>query len=366
MADGTEHALRTGLFVMGQNPAVGAPNARLERRALANLKWLVVRDMVETETATFWLDSPEVQRGELRTERDRHRGVLLSRRRARGEGTAASPTRSGCCSGTRRRSIRPATPQRGLVRLSSRPATEGARRRAIRAAQRGLNALTWDYPTAGPHDEPEIEAVLQEINGRWTSRRRAGRGLHASWRPTAPPRAAAGSTPASIRQPAATAPRERDASGPYGHGWGFAWPADRRILYNRASARPDGTPWSERKKLVWWDRGATHGPGSTRRTSRTTKPPDYVPPPDAGGDAAIPRRCAVHHARRRARLDLGAERPQGRTAAGALRAARVAGREPSVSPAGRIRPPIAKSGPTIRTRDRPAIRGIRTCSRPTG
>ena len=37
------------------------------------------------------------------------------------------------------------------------------------------------------------------------------------------------------------------------HGWGFAWPSDRRIIYNRASARPDGQPWSERKKLVWWD-----------------------------------------------------------------------------------------------------------------
>ncbi len=35
--------------------------------------------------------------------------------------------------------------------------------------------------------------------------------------------------------------------------WGFAWPANRHILYNRASAAPDGTPWSERKKLVWWD-----------------------------------------------------------------------------------------------------------------
>ena len=45
----------------------------------------------------------------------------------------------------------------------------------------------------------------------------------------------------------------RDARGKYGHGWGYAWPMDRRILYNRASAAPDGTPWSERKKLVWWD-----------------------------------------------------------------------------------------------------------------
>ena len=38
-----------------------------------------------------------------------------------------------------------------------------------------------------------------------------------------------------------------------GHGWGFAWPGDRRIIYNRASASPTGEPWSERKKLVWWD-----------------------------------------------------------------------------------------------------------------
>ena len=45
-----------GLFVMGQNPAVGAPNGRLERTALSKLKWLVVRDMVETETSSFWLD----------------------------------------------------------------------------------------------------------------------------------------------------------------------------------------------------------------------------------------------------------------------------------------------------------------------
>ena len=57
-----------GLFVMGQNPAVGAPNARLERKAMSKLKWLVVRDMVETETATFWKDSPEIIRGEMKPE----------------------------------------------------------------------------------------------------------------------------------------------------------------------------------------------------------------------------------------------------------------------------------------------------------
>src|SRR5258708_10476294 len=57
-----------GLFVMGPNPAVAGPNSGMERRGLGKLKWLVVREMVETETASFWYESPEVKRGELRTE----------------------------------------------------------------------------------------------------------------------------------------------------------------------------------------------------------------------------------------------------------------------------------------------------------
>lgn len=61
MADGKVE----GLFLMGQNPAVGGANSRLERKALAKLKWLVVRDMVECEPASFWYNSPEVERGEL-------------------------------------------------------------------------------------------------------------------------------------------------------------------------------------------------------------------------------------------------------------------------------------------------------------
>ena len=82
MADGR----MDGLFVMGQNPAVGAPNAALERRALANLEWLVVRDMVEVETATFWKDSPEVRRGELQPRSGQDGGVFLSGSRPCGKG----------------------------------------------------------------------------------------------------------------------------------------------------------------------------------------------------------------------------------------------------------------------------------------
>src|SRR4051794_28211176 len=66
-----------GLFVMGQNPAVGSQNSGLQRRALANLKWLVVRDLAELETARFWKDSPEVPSGALRAQDIPTQGVLM-------------------------------------------------------------------------------------------------------------------------------------------------------------------------------------------------------------------------------------------------------------------------------------------------
>src|SRR3712207_9576884 len=55
-------------FLMGQNPVVGSIHAGLQRRALTKLKWLVVRDLAEIESATFWKDMPEVRNGEFRTQ----------------------------------------------------------------------------------------------------------------------------------------------------------------------------------------------------------------------------------------------------------------------------------------------------------
>jgi formate dehydrogenase major subunit len=276
-----------GLFVMGQNPAVGAPNARLERAALANLKWLVVREMVETETATFWLDSPEVQRGELRTDAIDTEVFLFP--------AAAHAEKDGTFTNTQRllqwrdKAVDPPGDARSEAwfvyhlgrRLKARAAADPHER------NRGLNALTWTYTTTSPHDEPDIDEVLQEINGRTVSDGALVEGFSAL--------AADGSTacgcwiysgvyPAVGRNRA----RERQPSGPYGHGWGFAWPADRRILYNRASARPDGTPWSERKKLIWWDEQARVWTGLDTPDFTKTKAPSYQPPAQARGDAALP------------------------------------------------------------------------------
>jgi len=95
-----------GFFVMGQNPAVGSQHAGLQRRALAKLKWLVVRDLAEIETATFWRDSPEVQSGELSPGQIQTEVFLMPRTSRR---RAVSPTPSAWCSSATRRSSRRAT-----------------------------------------------------------------------------------------------------------------------------------------------------------------------------------------------------------------------------------------------------------------
>ena len=69
--------------------------------------------------------------------------------------------------------------------------------------------------------------------------------------------------------------------------WGWAWPANRRILYNRASADPEGAPWSERKKLVWWDEAAQKWTGDDIPDFDEQKPPTYRPEDGADGPDAI-------------------------------------------------------------------------------
>ena len=36
-------------------------------------------------------------------------------------------------------------------------------------------------------------------------------------------------------------------------GWAFSWPANRRVLYNRASCDPSGKPWDPKRRLIAWD-----------------------------------------------------------------------------------------------------------------
>ena len=276
-----------GLFVMGQNPAVGAPHSRLERSALSRLKWLVVRDLVEIETASFWYDSPEVERGELSPDTIPTEVFLMPvAGHAEKEGTFTNTQR---LLQWREKAVDPpgdARSEAWFVYHLGRRLKEKARSDA-RPRNAGLNALWWDYPTGGAHQEPDAAVILKEING-WRIPDRALVDSFADLKDD-------GSTACGCWIYSGVYPRDgnnraagREPRGPYGHGWGFTWPLDRRVIYNRASAAPDGTPWSERKKLVWWDEASARWTGSDVPDFKVDKPPDAPPRPEQRGDAALP------------------------------------------------------------------------------
>ncbi len=239
---------------VGQNPAVGSANGSLARKALREPR-LARRPRPAGDRDGFVLARQPGDRDRRGTRRGhRHRGVLPARRRAHREGrlvhehaAAASVAREG---------------GRAAGRLPLGPVVHPPARPAPAAQARGLAARARPA-AAGAHvglpDVRERRAErgrgAAEINGRHADGSFVARTRSSPT--TARPPAARGCTPASTptasTRPRAAGPRtEQNWIAPE---WGWAWPANRRILYNRASADPHGAPWSERKRYVWWDAG---------------------------------------------------------------------------------------------------------------
>jgi formate dehydrogenase major subunit len=276
-----------GYFVVGENPAVGSANGRLQRLGMANLDWLVVRDFQLIESATFWKDGPEITSGELRTE-DIGTEVFFMP-------AAAHTEKDGSFTNTQRMlqwhhaAVEPPGDARSELwfyyhlgkRLKAKLAGSTDQR------DRPLLDLVWDYPTEGAIEEPSADAVLREINGwgpdgkavsGYTALKDDGSTVCGCW-------IYSGCYADEVNQPARKKPgREQSWVAPE---WGWAWPMNRRIIYNRASADPEGRPWSERKAYVWWDAEKGEWSGHDVPDFEKNKAPDYVPPDDAKAENAI-------------------------------------------------------------------------------
>jgi formate dehydrogenase major subunit len=296
-----------GYFLLGQNPAAGSTNSRMQRRALEQLDWMVVRDLYEVESAAFWYKGPEpVDPSKIKTE------VFLLP-------AAASTEKEGSFTNTQRliqwryKAVDPPGDARSdlwfIYHLGKRLKQLYAD--STDPKDRPIQALLWDYEREQPEpgsrilDEPDALLVLKEINGYYVhpplpdgangSESQHTYTLHdAPHVPAFPALKADGSTACGswiysgvYPEPGNNRAASRIPDDYTNLQWGFAWPANRRILYNRASADPQGRPWSERKKYVWWDEQQKKWTGYDIPDFPVNKDPAYVPPDGATGMDAI-------------------------------------------------------------------------------
>lgn len=279
-----------GYFLLGQNPAVGSAHGRMQRMGMSHLKWLVVRDLNLIESATFWKDGPEIASGELKTE-EIDTEVFFFPAATHVE-KAGSFTQTQRLVQWRHQAVQPPGDCQSELQFFIELGKRIRQRLAGSTDERDrpLLDLTWDYPT-DEHGEPDSAAVLAEISGCYVTGPKAGQPV-----PGYTELGADGSTACGcwiysgvyaegVNQAARRAPL--GGPSPSQAEWGWAWPADRRILYNRASADPDGKPWSERKRYIWWDAEQRLWVGDDVPDFPVDRAPDVRPDPDIGGPDAL-------------------------------------------------------------------------------
>lgn len=269
-----------GLFLYGQNPAVGGQNANLQRAAMERLKYLVVCDAYETESAAFWRRE-NANPSEIATE------VFFIP-------AAGVAEKAGTFTNTMRlvqyheKAVDPPGDARSDLAFTY---DLGKRLKQLyagsrRPIDRPILDMTWDYESDDPHErgrgEPDVEKIMREINGfdvatrtqvkNFTELKDDGSTASGAW-------IYSGYFPSKDEN----LTRRRKGDEWVSLEWAWAWPLNRRNIYNRASADPDGKPWSERKKYLWWDETAQKWTGYDVPDFPATKPPSFRAQPGATG-----------------------------------------------------------------------------------
>ena len=253
-----------GYICQGFNPLAAAPNKAKMNSALAKLKYMIVMDPLVTETSEFWKNygrPNDVDTASIQTEVIRLPTTCF----AEEEGALVN---SGRWLQWHWKGAEPPGAAKSDIEIMARIFT---RMRELYETEGGafpdpiLN-LTWDYVRP---QYPTAEELAKEYNGR---------ALEDLRDPNDPSRITrrAGEQVAGfgeLRDDGTTASgcwiyagawtedgnmmARRDNSDPTGIGqtlnWAWSWPANRRILYNRASADTAGQPFDPKRPLVWWD-----------------------------------------------------------------------------------------------------------------
>jgi formate dehydrogenase major subunit len=253
-----------GYFCQGFNPLLAFPNRKKLTAALSKLKYLVTMDPLDTETARFWENHGEfnqVDSSQIKTEVIQ----LPSTCFAEDEGSLTNSGRwlqwhwaGGTPPGEAKRDNW--IMAQLYMRLKALYEKEGG------AFPEPILKLRWAYKDPG---QPTADELAKEMNGYATedvtdpndpthvvlqkgkqvasfaALRDDGKTACGCW------------VYSGCYNEAGNNMARRDNSDPDDAGfylnWAFAWPLNRRILYNRASADLSGQPWDPSRKVIAWN-----------------------------------------------------------------------------------------------------------------
>jgi formate dehydrogenase major subunit len=253
-----------GYICQGFNPVASVPNKAKTIAGLSKLKFLVIIDPLVTETAEFWRNYGEhndVKSEDIQTTVFRFPTTCF----AEEDGSLVNSSR---WLQWHYKGAEPPGEARGdleiIADLFHRMKT--AYQKDGGAYAEPIVKLTWPYKI--PHD-PSPEEIAKEFNGRAITDVfdpvdktkvivKAGEQVSGFGQLRDDGSTASGCWIfAGCWTQAGNQMARRDNADPWGLGqtlnWAWAWPANRRILYNAASAAPDGKPWDATRKLVQWD-----------------------------------------------------------------------------------------------------------------
>lgn len=267
-----------GMLCFGMNPVANGPHSNKMIAALSRLKWLVVAECFETETAQFW-KAPGIDPSTVNTEVF----LLPAANFAEKDG---SFTNSARWAQWKWKALDPPGEARADQEILS-----NIFQRVCKLYQQGggtfpepILHLNWPYSNPA---NPSLEEIAKEINGRAVADLKDEKGE------TILKKGQQLSSPAQLKDDGSTAcgnwiycgsfteegnmMMRRGLRDPSGlgmfPGWTWSWPANRRIMYNRASCDAQGRPWDPTRVAIQWD--GEKWVGDT---------PDYRPesPPEAG------------------------------------------------------------------------------------
>ncbi len=253
-----------GFISFGMNPVGLGPNSKKWVAALSKLKWLVVAENVETETASFWkapkqYDPPEASK--IQTEVF----LLPAADFAEKDGTF---TNSARWIAWKWKALDPPGQARSDQEILARIylAVRDLYKKEGGALPEAVASISWTYTNPA---EPDLSDVLKEINGKALADipdpkdktkvlKTAGQQVDGFGQLQADGSTMCGNwLHSGVYTEAGNNAQRRSTADPNGlgmyHNWGFSWPANRRIMYNRASADAEGKPWDPKRPGIVWN-----------------------------------------------------------------------------------------------------------------